>query len=151
MQNKGIVLVTAVLLTLASIFYLSFSVATSYYDSQAAKIKDPIAQQDMDGIHAQRLQVIDGPGFGECHEFPRIPRIRTGNGKIAMVHLIDHKVGRRFHHRSTVVLPPCRVGCCHIDDGPAFAIHSDCLGEDARTLATAHVEGIELSHEVTLH
>ncbi len=46
MQNKGIVIVTAVLLTLASIFYLSFSVATKYYDSQAAKIKDPIAQQD---------------------------------------------------------------------------------------------------------
>lgn len=46
MQNKGIVIVTAVLLTLASIFYLSFSVATSYYDSQIAKIKDPIAQQD---------------------------------------------------------------------------------------------------------
>jgi SecD/SecF fusion protein len=46
MQNKGIVIVTAVLLTLASIFYLSFSVATRYYDSQAAKLKDPIAQQD---------------------------------------------------------------------------------------------------------
>src|SRR5574344_1493285 len=46
MQNKGLVIVTAVLLTLASIFYLSFSVATSYYDSQAAKLKDPIAQQD---------------------------------------------------------------------------------------------------------
>ena len=46
MQNKGIVIVTAVLLTLASIFYLSFSAATRYYDSQAAKIKDPIAQQD---------------------------------------------------------------------------------------------------------
>ena len=46
MQNKGIVIVTAVLLTLASIFYLSFSVATHYYDSQAAKLKDPIAQQD---------------------------------------------------------------------------------------------------------
>ncbi|WP_407725864.1 protein translocase subunit SecDF [Prevotella pectinovora] len=27
-------------------FYLSFSVATNYYDSEAAKIKDPIAQQD---------------------------------------------------------------------------------------------------------
>ena len=36
----------SVLLTLASIFYLSFSVATSYYDGQAAKIKDPVAQQD---------------------------------------------------------------------------------------------------------
>ena len=46
MQNKGIVICTAVLLTLASIFYLSFSVATGYYDSQAAKIKDPIARQD---------------------------------------------------------------------------------------------------------
>ena len=46
MQNKGIVIVTAVLLTLASIFYLSFSVATSYYDSKASEIKDHIAQQD---------------------------------------------------------------------------------------------------------
>ena len=46
MQNKGIVICTAVLLTLASIFYLSFSVATRYYDSEAAKLKDPIAQQD---------------------------------------------------------------------------------------------------------
>ena len=46
MQNKGIVIVTAVLLTLASIFYLSFSAATKYYDGEAAKIKDPIAQQD---------------------------------------------------------------------------------------------------------
>ena len=46
MQNKGIVIVTAVLLTLASIFYLSFSVASSYFDKKAAEIKDPIAQQD---------------------------------------------------------------------------------------------------------
>lgn len=46
MQNKGIVIFTAVLLTLASIFYLSFSVATNYYDEQAAKISDPIKQQD---------------------------------------------------------------------------------------------------------
>ena len=46
MQNKGIVIVTAVLLTIASIFYLSFSVATSVFDSNAAKIKDPVAQQE---------------------------------------------------------------------------------------------------------
>ncbi len=46
MQNKGIVIVTAVLLTLASIFYLSFSVATRYYDAQAAKIEDPVSQQN---------------------------------------------------------------------------------------------------------
>ncbi|MBQ7472140.1 MAG: protein translocase subunit SecDF [Prevotella sp.] len=46
MQNKGIVIVTAVLLTLASIFYLSFSVATSYYDKEAAKLNDLIAEQN---------------------------------------------------------------------------------------------------------
>lgn len=46
MQNKGIVIVMAVLMTLASIFYLSFSFATKYYDSEAAKLKDPVAQQD---------------------------------------------------------------------------------------------------------
>ena len=46
MQNKGIVIVTAVLLTLASIFYLSFSVATRYYDTQAEKLSDATAQQD---------------------------------------------------------------------------------------------------------
>ena len=46
MQNKGIVICVAVLLTLASIFYLSFSFATRYYDGKAAELKDPIAQQD---------------------------------------------------------------------------------------------------------
>lgn len=46
MQNKGIVITTAILLTLASLFYLSFSAVTRYYDAQAERIKDPIAQQD---------------------------------------------------------------------------------------------------------
>ncbi|MDR3845483.1 protein translocase subunit SecDF [Hallella sp.] len=46
MPNKGIVIVTAVLLTLTCLFYLSFPIATNYYDNQAAKIKDPIDQQN---------------------------------------------------------------------------------------------------------
>ena len=46
MQNKGLVIFVAVALTLVSVFYLSFAGATSYYDSQAAKISDPVAQQD---------------------------------------------------------------------------------------------------------
>ncbi len=46
MQNKGIVIVTAVLLTLASIFYLSFSVASSHYESKAAEIQDSTKRQD---------------------------------------------------------------------------------------------------------
>ncbi len=46
MQNKGLVIVTGILLTLASIFYLSFSVATRYYDAQAAKLGNPVAEQN---------------------------------------------------------------------------------------------------------
>ena len=48
MQNKGLVIFVAVLLTLASIFYLSFSVATSYYDGKIAEIEktDPIAAEN---------------------------------------------------------------------------------------------------------
>ena len=51
MQNKGLVITIAVLLTLASVFYLSFSVATNYYDSKAAEKNDPIeAQQYKDSV-----------------------------------------------------------------------------------------------------
>ena len=48
MQNKGLVICIAVLLTLASIFYLSFSVATNYYDGKIKEIaqKDPIAAEN---------------------------------------------------------------------------------------------------------
>ena len=46
MQNKGLVITIAVLLTLASLFYLSFPIATSYYDGQIAKLKTEQEQQD---------------------------------------------------------------------------------------------------------
>ena len=46
MQNKGIVIVTAVLLTLASIFYLSFSLGSNIIQKKASAIEDPIKQQD---------------------------------------------------------------------------------------------------------
>ncbi len=71
MQNKGIVITVAILLTLASIFYLSFSAATSYYDSQAAKISDPIAQQDYkDSVRYLKLPfgINDGYTYQECLE-----------------------------------------------------------------------------------
>ncbi|MBR5687830.1 MAG: protein translocase subunit SecDF [Prevotella sp.] len=44
--EKVIVSTVAVLLTLVCIFYLSFTVATSHFESEAAKIADPIAKQD---------------------------------------------------------------------------------------------------------
>ena len=71
MQNKGIVITVAILLTLASVFYLSFSVATGYYDGQAAKISDPIAQQDYkDSVRYLKLPfgINDGYTYQECLE-----------------------------------------------------------------------------------
>lgn len=64
MQNKGIVIVMAVLMTLASIFYLSFSFATRYYDSEAAKLKDPIAQQD----YKDSVKYLGNYSYQKCLE-----------------------------------------------------------------------------------
>lgn len=64
MQNKGIVIVMAVLMTLASIFYLSFSFATKYYDSEAAKLKDPAAQQD----YKDSVKYLGNYSYQKCLE-----------------------------------------------------------------------------------
>ena len=64
MQNKGIVIVMAVLMTLTSIFYLSFSFATKYYDSEAAKLKDPIAQQD----YKDSVKYLGNYSYQKCLE-----------------------------------------------------------------------------------
>ena len=53
-----------------------------------------ITGQDMDGIHAELFQVADGPGFREGQELAGVCRILTGNGEIAVVHLVDDEVGR---------------------------------------------------------
>ena len=48
MQNKGLVICITVLLTLASLFYLSFSVATHYYDGKIAELEktDPVKAEN---------------------------------------------------------------------------------------------------------
>ena len=46
MQNKGLVITIAVLLTLASLFYLSFPIATNYYDGQINMLKTEQEKQD---------------------------------------------------------------------------------------------------------
>ena len=84
MQNKGIVIVTAVLLTLASIFYLSFSAATKYYDSQAAKIKDPIAQQD----YKDSVKFLGLYSYQKCLETQYNSRVRPACSNLKTISLI---------------------------------------------------------------
>ena len=51
MQNKGFVKFLAVALTLICLFYLSFSVATSYVDNKAAKMTEQEANDYLDSLN----------------------------------------------------------------------------------------------------
>ena len=44
--------------------------------------------------------------------------------------------------------PSLRIGLLEVDDGASLAIDANGLGKDARTLTEAHVEGVELAHQV---
>ena len=110
-----------------------------------------IAWQDVYGIDAQPLQVTDGPRLGEREKLPRMLRVTTGNGEVAMVHLVNHQVGRRLHHRPLVTLPPRRVGVAQVDNHGLPTVHADGLGKDTRCLAAPRVESIILPFLVALH
>ena len=55
MQNKGIVKVIALLLTLVCIFYLSFSFVTNHYESKAAAMGEEAGQEYLDSIMNQKV------------------------------------------------------------------------------------------------
>ena len=48
----------------------------------------------MDGIHTEAFQVVNGPRLRQCEELTWILGILTGDGEVAVVHLVDHEVGR---------------------------------------------------------
>ena len=110
-----------------------------------------VAGQDVHGIDTQRLQVAEGPRLGEGEELARILGIWTGDGEVAVMQLINHQVGRRLHDGTLVAAPVVRKRLRRIDDGGTLSVDSHGLGKDSGALATPHVEGVEASHEVTLH
>ena len=69
MQNKGLVITLAVLLALASAFYLSFSVVTNHYDNKAAEYAqgdDAKEYQYLDSIAGEKVWF--GYTLKECRE-----------------------------------------------------------------------------------
>ena len=100
-----------------------------------------VARQDMDGVDTQLLQVVDGPRLRQRQELTGMLRIGTGDGEVAVVHLVDDEVGRRSHRRTAVALPPFRVAVLHVDDDTFLAVHRHCLGKDAR-------RGLTVNHEL---
>ena len=107
-----------------------------------------VAREDMDGIDAQFLEVADGPGLGEGEELSLIAGIGAGDGEVAVVHLVDDEIGRRLGDGMAILCPTFGIGGTEVDDGAPLAVDSYGLGKDTRTLAEAHVEGVELSHQI---
>ena len=68
-----------------------------------------------------------------------------------MVHLVDDEVGRRLRDGAGITAPAFGIGGRKRDDGSPLAVDTYGLGKDARALAEAHVEGVELAHEVATH
>ena len=106
---------------------------------------------EMDGVHAQPLQVVDGAGLCECQVLSLVLQPRRGaDGEVAHVQFVDHEVGGRGQRGSSVVAPSLGVGVGHVEYGASVAVHAHRLGERSRTFAKAHVEGVEPSCQVAL-
>ena len=80
-----------------------------------------------------------------------MPCIATGYREVAVVQLVNHQVGRVFHHRVLVAAPIVGKRLLHVDDGPTLPVHANSLCKHASALATPHIEGIEAPHQVALH
>ena len=107
-----------------------------------------IAGQDVHGIDTQRFQVFNGPRFRQSHELPGVFGIRACNREVAMMQLVNNEIGRRLNDGMLVTAPVFRERLLPVNDGTTFTIDANGLGKHARTLATSHVEGIELVHQV---
>ena len=91
------------------------------------------------------------PRLREGQELAGMACAGTRYGEVAVVHLVNNKVGGRLAHRSPVGVPACGVGGGHVDDGSALSVDAHGFGKDAGRLAAPHVEGVEASHQVALH
>ena len=120
---------------------------------QARLIHRPIVitRQNVNGIHAQFLQVLNGPRLRQCQELAFVLCVSPIDREVTVMHLIYNKVSRRLGHRVLVTLPPCRADSLPVDDGTTAAVHADSLGKHAWAFTASHVERIELAHPVTLH
>ena len=113
-------------------------------------------RQDVDGIHAQFLQVTDGARLGQGEVLTLVDKAtRLVDGKVAVVHLIQDKV-LGGNAGTFVGTPASRVGVGHVNDGATLAVHSHGGCPDTRALsaefaAILHIKGVELTLEVALN
>ena len=120
-----------------------------------------IARKNMDVCNAQLLEVVDSRLVAQrrnrsllrkSQELTLVGNPRRGvDGEIAVVHLVEHRVGYIVDFRTLVLLPALRIGPREIYNRGAPAVDSDSLGPDPRGLVepfavVKHLEGIVLAH-----
>ena len=127
-----------------------------------------VGRQYMDGVHAEVLQVFDGPRLCQGEEFAGIfglagillqrwrERCVAGYGVVAVVHLVYHQVAGRLQLGPLVLAPSFGVGFGGLVDVAALAVHAHCRGKHARSLypfllVSRLVDGVELALEVAFH
>ena len=76
--------------------------------------------------------------------------------QVAVVSLIDYRVGDVFHLRTFVVFPALRIGGCHIYYSGAIAVHANRFRPYAGSLVEPaplvfYAEGVEAAVELTRH
>jgi len=114
-------------------------------------------RQQMHGVDAQRLQMGDGLRLCQGKKLALVAHARGGvDGEVAVVHLVYNMVGRRFHHRAHIALPPLGIGFPQVDHCTAPPVYTHSLGRDAGALAAetfthVYVEGIKLPLQVAFN
>ena len=124
-------------------------------------------RQNVHCVHAQFLEVIYRPVFGECHELAWIVaacaldvqlRVEVDVAccrEVAVMQFIEDEI-LGGNGGSLVGAPACRIGRLHVDDGATLAVHAHGLGPDTWSLAVEfavhfHLKGVELALQVALH
>ena len=75
--------------------------------------------------------MLDGPRLRQRQELTWMLGQRLIDGKVTMVHLINHDILRHAAH-GLVTLPPFWVCVAHIDNDTLLAIHTHRFGKDTR-------------------
>ena len=91
-----------------------------------------IRGQDVDSVHAQLFQVVKCPRLSQSQELTFMLGIGAVDGEVAMVHLVDHPVGKVLGMRSMVFKPALRVAVAQVDDHALLPVDGHGLCRNTR-------------------
>ena len=108
-----------------------------------------VRRKQMHVSHSQFLQVIHPRTFSQIsmctlfrqrHEFaPMLDSRNRIDGKVAMVHLINHDIGKTLQFGTDILLPSFRIGSLQVDDCRTVAVHAYRLGHHTRSISQPHI------------